>query len=257
MMPGIALVALASCSRVMAVFLAPDGGSADADTRAPDQALEAGAADLVVGDGTAVDAGPSCQDHARNGDETDVDCGGSVCAKCANGKQCNTNNDCQGSLCVGKVCVSFCFANTDWGDDLYGCVGPDRRCFQGSCRTCTGFLQADGLGGKGCWHNASAAGATCTSACSAYGGNAGTCQENDDTACTVCRHWYPTAACVGPGYPYVAGTSFDKVAPFHTQQWADTPGCRHRSSAAVTAEDCDFQHEVHPNVLTRFCVCNY
>ena len=37
-----------------------------------------------------------CTDHHKDGDETDVDCGGSSpsCARCGPGEQCNTNFDC-------------------------------------------------------------------------------------------------------------------------------------------------------------------
>jgi hypothetical protein len=37
-----------------------------------------------------------CTDHRQDGLESDVDCGGSVCASCAVGMRCNTNFDCQG-----------------------------------------------------------------------------------------------------------------------------------------------------------------
>lgn len=43
---------------------------------------------------------PSCTDKIKNQDETDIDCGGSICAVCANGKVCNNLN----SNCVSKYC---------------------------------------------------------------------------------------------------------------------------------------------------------
>ena len=45
-----------------------------------------------------------CADGVKNGDETDVDCGGS-CAPCGAMKACSLESDCSGTLsCVGQVC---------------------------------------------------------------------------------------------------------------------------------------------------------
>src|SRR5690606_11691250 len=40
-----------------------------------------------------------CQDMARNGGETDVDCGGSCSTKCAEGQGCNVAADCVSNNC--------------------------------------------------------------------------------------------------------------------------------------------------------------
>ncbi len=45
----------------------------------------------------------SCTDRAIDGDETDVDCGGS-CPACATGKMCLHAHDCATGLCVNNVC---------------------------------------------------------------------------------------------------------------------------------------------------------
>jgi Cys-rich repeat protein len=45
-----------------------------------------------------------CADHAQDGDETDVDCGGAspACARCATNQRCNSASDCwDGHACVG------------------------------------------------------------------------------------------------------------------------------------------------------------
>ena len=42
---------------------------------------------------------PTCDDEIRNQDETDIDCGGSVCPKCADGKGCLSDDDCV-NLCA-------------------------------------------------------------------------------------------------------------------------------------------------------------
>jgi len=46
----------------------------------------------------------SCTDGAKNGAETDVDCGGS-CAPCAGGRQCLVDADCLSASCAGGVCA--------------------------------------------------------------------------------------------------------------------------------------------------------
>ncbi len=41
----------------------------------------------------------SCSDGTKNGEETDVDCGGSKCSPCAAGKACKADGDCETGLC--------------------------------------------------------------------------------------------------------------------------------------------------------------
>jgi len=45
-----------------------------------------------------------CADNQLNGDETDVDCGGS-CPACQTGKDCQVHADCQTGVCVNDVCA--------------------------------------------------------------------------------------------------------------------------------------------------------
>ena len=47
-----------------------------------------------------------CYDGARGGDESDVDCGGSLCARCADAKARGEHADCVSSRCVGGVCAA-------------------------------------------------------------------------------------------------------------------------------------------------------
>jgi hypothetical protein len=53
-------------------------------------------------DGTAQ---PTCTDGVRNGNESDVDCGGGTCPICAAGRQCRTGADCASAVCTGGLCV--------------------------------------------------------------------------------------------------------------------------------------------------------
>ncbi len=42
---------------------------------------------------------PTCNDGIKNQDETDIDCGGSKCPKCQNGRTCSASPDCQSNYC--------------------------------------------------------------------------------------------------------------------------------------------------------------
>lgn len=45
-----------------------------------------------------------CDNGIRDGDETDVDCGGALCASCQSGQQCAVDIDCWAGGCVSGVC---------------------------------------------------------------------------------------------------------------------------------------------------------
>ncbi|MEM6533958.1 MAG: hypothetical protein AAF654_15170 [Myxococcota bacterium] len=50
----------------------------------------------------------ACNDGATNGTESDVDCGGGICAGCALGQACNFNSDCLSGTCdigVSDTCI--------------------------------------------------------------------------------------------------------------------------------------------------------
>ena len=50
--------------------------------------------------------GNACADGVRNGDESDIDCGGSVCTRCALGKSCTRPADCASGACDAGECVT-------------------------------------------------------------------------------------------------------------------------------------------------------
>jgi cysteine-rich repeat protein len=52
---------------------------------------------------TATCKTPTCMDGAKNGAETDVDCGGD-CGKCELGDACDANADCGEGLCIANTC---------------------------------------------------------------------------------------------------------------------------------------------------------
>jgi hypothetical protein len=49
---------------------------------------------------------PTCSDVVKNGDETDIDCGGPSfrCPRCDATRSCTTGTDCKSGLCTGGVC---------------------------------------------------------------------------------------------------------------------------------------------------------
>lgn len=54
----------------------------------------------------------TCSDTVKNGDETDVDCGGSCTSRCSAGQMCLIDTDCQTGGCAGGVCVSVTTTTT-------------------------------------------------------------------------------------------------------------------------------------------------
>ncbi len=85
-----------------------------------------GDSEAAIEDSAPEDVAPSCMNGTRDGDETDVDCGGALCPKCAAGRTCGGAADCasascstegvcactqldhcpDGTSCVAKLCVA-------------------------------------------------------------------------------------------------------------------------------------------------------
>ncbi len=55
------------------------------------------------GDGASIDV-RSCTNGVKDGDETDVDCGGSLCGACGSGKTCLARRDCTSLVCLNGTC---------------------------------------------------------------------------------------------------------------------------------------------------------
>jgi hypothetical protein len=80
---------------------------------------------------TFVSGAPSCNNDAiKNGDETDVDCGGSLCPKCTDNKKCIASSDCTSSSCVNDICKS-----PSCTDAIKNGIESDVDC-GGSCQKC-------------------------------------------------------------------------------------------------------------------------
>ena len=79
----------------------PSPDQAAPDMPSPDQA----APDLPSPDQTVPDMPlPTCTDGKHNGVETDIDCGGGTCPKCAEKKKCTQAKDCISGVCTGGLC---------------------------------------------------------------------------------------------------------------------------------------------------------
>jgi hypothetical protein len=98
---------------------------------------------------------PTCTDGIKNGAETDIDCGGPTCPKCANGKNCAAHSDCAGGVCHQGICQSPSCTDglQNEGETDVDCGGPN-------CPPCTA--------GKHCSQD---------SDCSQAGVVAGSCQK--------------------------------------------------------------------------------
>nr|PZN26520.1 MAG: hypothetical protein DIU78_07530 [Pseudomonadota bacterium] len=90
-----------------------------------------GESSTTGGDGSGAGAPtPSCSDAIRNGDETDVDCGGDQCPPCSAGDACVVNADCDSNACEAGACLpAHCTDGARNGDE------SDTDC-GGSCRPC-------------------------------------------------------------------------------------------------------------------------
>ncbi len=93
-------------------------------------------ATLGLGCGSAGSIDTSCDDGARNGDETDVDCGGS-CAPCPDGAGCAEDSDCRSGFCDAGTCTAS-------QDDL--CPDDPDKTDPGVCGCGTADDDSDGDG---------------------------------------------------------------------------------------------------------------
>ena len=65
--------------------------------------------------------GAAPDDGIKNGDETDVDCGGTKAPKCGVDKGCATSDDCGSDACsYAKKCVEFKSCTGHFGGDTCG-----------------------------------------------------------------------------------------------------------------------------------------
>ncbi|QQR91812.1 MAG: hypothetical protein IPJ88_08970 [Myxococcales bacterium] len=54
----------------------------------------------------------TCADSVLNGEESDVDWGGSSCSSCTDGSSCTNSSDCSSGVCAGNIChAATCSVN--------------------------------------------------------------------------------------------------------------------------------------------------
>ncbi len=101
----------ASCPTVSSTATDTDGPGTTTDTSADSSS-----------------GGPAtCEDGIQNGDETDVDCGGSCDAACGDGQGCGSNDDCMSGVCLpdGTCAPPACDDMVQNGDETdVDCGGP-------------------------------------------------------------------------------------------------------------------------------------
>lgn len=119
----------------------------------------------------------TCTDTFKNGDETDIDCGGTQCAPCTQGKNCLATNDCLSAFCIDGVCcdsacdvvcaacnvpgfVGECAFVEKYGEDMS--YGAGEACTAAEGEACTGGGFCSGAVGKTCAANADCASTRCT-----------------------------------------------------------------------------------------------
>lgn len=76
--------------------------------------------------GTACIRSGSCSDGLKNGQESDVDCGGVCPAKCSKDKECKAGADCASGLCMNSVCKNPTCSPND--GCVVNCVPHDSDC---------------------------------------------------------------------------------------------------------------------------------
>jgi hypothetical protein len=98
---AIALISTSACFNPPAVSDPTTAGATDTDpSPTTTDTTVSMVDDSSSSDGTEP---PTCTDAARNGDETDVDCGGS-CPVCDDGQGCAVAEDCSSGVCEDETC---------------------------------------------------------------------------------------------------------------------------------------------------------
>ena len=83
-----------------------------------------------------------CSNGARDGNETDIDCGGDACPKCGSGKACLHGTDCDSTICDNNVCagpsctdklLNGSETDVDCGGGCPGCAVGQKCLRSGDC----------------------------------------------------------------------------------------------------------------------------
>lgn len=141
-----------------------------------------------------------CDDTMKNGDETDADCGGAHCGKCADGKTCGVTGDCNSTFCTDGVCcgelcdgacqacnlmgsLGVCDLVPRYGEDTtYVAAGVTESCLAADGEACNGGGTCAKALGQTCTGPAQCASTKCADPA---GGAAKVCVKNTGEACTM------------------------------------------------------------------------
>jgi hypothetical protein len=182
-------------------------GACSSSTAADDPA--SGSSDVTQAHGGALGgpaAGPdakpaACDDGVKNGDETDVDCGGATCAKCDDGKQCTDGAGCTSGVCASGVCKApACDDGVKNGDETdVDCGGPTcGKCDAGKACAANADCASDGCAyDKHCAIAPSCVGHEGGDTCGS--GETGEAGAQHESCCTTLKVDRPAAS----GGPYV------------------------------------------------------
>jgi hypothetical protein len=212
-----------------------DGQHCQVDTDCQDQYCKANVCTL-----------PTCIDMVQDGNETDVDCGGTgfmgaaACPTCANGKKCEANGDCTSGWCDSTQSPAVCITPTCSDGKLDGdetdidCGGGSfmgaaacppcavgktcnqaSDCTNGFCQNNKCALKTNGTPcGAGTECASSICGTTgtghcCSAACSPVFSGMGTCGATDcdgTGACVFPPNGIGCGSCPSPGSIETSGT---------------------------------------------------
>ena len=125
----------------------------------------------------------TCNNDQKDGDETDVDCGGSRCKACDLGKQCKVEGDCATGACSeGRCTEKSCTKASDCGDG-YVCDTTTSKCkLEETC--------SDGI------KNQNETDVDCGGSCQACA-NTKACKQNSDCLSFSCEGDDTNKVCTG------------------------------------------------------------
>jgi hypothetical protein len=101
-----------------------------------------------------VSVAPTCVDSIKNQDETDIDCGGDTCTKCADHQSCGMDNDCVSLHCVDSTCCAYlvtdyidlnlCLVSASCLDGIKNQDETDIDCGGDTCTQCADNTSCEG-----------------------------------------------------------------------------------------------------------------
>jgi hypothetical protein len=118
----------------------------------------------------------SCYNGIKDGDETDIDCGGNHCPACTQGKVCKALGDCAGIPCVDGFCCETQCDTVCFACDLPGSAGkcepiPEdgedtsfgdgQDCLHAENFTCTGLGTCKKMPAAACFNDTECASVNC------------------------------------------------------------------------------------------------